>query len=355
MENKRDNSYVGRRDFMLFIKPHREVGKISRKPIEDMILDGVKERLHKINIISALNNKEQIFNKVFNWCFKENKKILYIINTDIEDVKILGLINRSLINCIEGENDISYTGKVNICTHSRALYLKEKFDFIIYDEINSRPRYSRESINKIMKHACNSYGTMVSYSMEPIFNKELTLYNLRKDRQVPLVEPRVIVTRMNIEEEIPMGVYEYLKWSINTNRKVIIYAPDDKKANNVYKCLCNLEDKLTKNIFKNIIGVNNKKELSKFLLSEYGILVTNDFNENYSGMHPLNVMIFFADDDSFDYKDLVYISSKVNRRTMFEGEEVIFICNNETKHMDRCKNILRELNKRAWEEGVLKL
>jgi hypothetical protein len=204
MENKRDNSYVGRRDFMLFIKPHREVGKISRKPIEDMILDGVKERLHKINIISALNNKEQIFNKVFNWCFKENKKILYIINTDIEDVKILGLINRSLINCIEGENDISYTGKVNICTHSRALYLKEKFDFIIYDEINSRPRYSRESINKIMKHACNSYGTMVSYSMEPIFNKELTLYNLRKDRQVPLVEPRVIVTRMNIEEEIPM-------------------------------------------------------------------------------------------------------------------------------------------------------
>ena len=355
MENKTDNLYVGRRDFMSLIKFNREVVKVSKKPIEDRILDGAKQKLHKINIIAALNNKEQIFNKVFKWCFEEHKKILYIINMDIEEMDILGTIDKKLINCIEDEKAMTYIDKVNICTHNRALYLKEKFDFVIYDEINSRPRYSKEAIKKLMDYACNNYGTMISYSMEPIFTKEITLYNLRKDKQVPISEPRVIVTRMNIEEEIPMGVYEYLKWSINTNKKVIIYAPDDKKANKVYKYLCNIEDKLTKNVFKNIVGNDNKKELSKFLLSEYGILVTDDFNENYSGIHPLNIMIFFADHHNFNYKDLIYISSKVNRRSIAEREEVIFLCNNETEHMDRCKNILRELNKRAWEEGVLKL
>lgn len=355
MENKRDNSYVGRRDFMSLIKSDREVVKVSKKSIEDMILDGAKQKLHKINIISALNNKEQIFNKVFNWCFKENKKILYIINADIEEIKILGLINKSFINCIEGENDIAYTGKVNVCTHSRALFLKGKFDLIIYDEINSRPRYSNESIKKLMNYICNNYGTMISYSVESIFHNELILYNLRKDKQVPIAEPRIMITRVNIEEEIPMSVYEYLEWSINTNKKVIIYAPDDEKTNNIYKYLSNIDHKLTKNIFKYITVNGNKTELSKFLLAEYGILVTDDFNENYYGVHPLNVMIFFADNDNFNYKDLVYMSSKINRRSMADREEVIFLCNSETEHMDRCKNILRELNKRAWEEGVLKL
>lgn len=355
MENKRDNSYVGRSDFMSFIKNNREIVEASKKSIEDTILDGAKKKMHKINIISALNNKKQIFNKVFNWCFKESKKILYIINTDIEEVKILGFINKNFINSIEGENDIAYTGKVNICTHSRALYLKEKFDFIIYDEINSRPIYSNESINKLMEYLCNNYGTMISYSMEPIFHNELILYNLRKDKQVPIAEPRVMVTRVNIEEEIPMSVYEYLEWSINTNKKVLIYTPDDEKTHKVYNYLSNIDHKLTKNIFKDTTGDSDKKELSKFLLAEYGILVTNSYNENYYGVHPLNIMIFFADNDNFNYKDLVYISSKINRRSMAEREEVIFLCNSETEDMDRCKNILRELNKRAWEEGVLKL
>ncbi len=355
MENKRDNSYVGRSDFMSFIKTNREIVEASKKSIEDTILDGAKKKMHKINIISALNNKKQIFNKVFNWCFKESKKILYIINTDIEEVKILGFINKIFINSIEGENDIAYTGKVNICTHSRALYLKEKFDFIIYDEINSRPIYSNESINKLMEYLCNNYGTMISYSMEPIFHNELILYNLRKDKQVPIAEPRVMITRVNIEEEIPMSVYEYLEWSINTNKKVLIYTPGDEKTHKVYNYLSNIDHKLTKNIFKDITEDSDKKELSKFLLAEYGILVTNNYSENYYGVHPLNIMIFFADNDNFNYKDLVYISSKINRRSMAEREEVIFLCNSETEDMDRCKNILRELNKRAWEEGVLKL
>lgn len=355
MENKRDNSYVGRRDFMALIKMNRKVVNVSKKPIEDAILEGAKNKSHKINIIAALNSKEQIFNKAFQWCFQENKKILYIINIDVEEMNILGIIDKKYINYIENENELSDTKKVNVCTHNRALYLKEKFDFIIYDEINSRPIYSKEEIKKVMNYICNSYGTMISYSVEAVFNTEITLYSLERNKQIPIIEPRVIVTRMNIEKEIPIGVYEYLKWSINTNKKVIIYAPDDKRASKIYKYLCDIEEKLTKNIFKNIVGKESRKDLSKFLLSEYGILVTNNFNENYSGIHPLNVMIFFADHYSFNYKDLIYMSSKVNRRHMAEREEVIFLCNNETEHMDRCKSILRELNKRAWEEGILKL
>ncbi|HAL54729.1 MAG TPA: hypothetical protein DCP78_21610 [Sphingobacterium sp.] len=96
MENKRDNSYVGRSDFMSFIKTNREIVEASKKSIEDTILDGAKKKLHKINIISALNNKKQIFNKVFNWCFKENKKILYIINISKLSFSLNGLYRKKV-------------------------------------------------------------------------------------------------------------------------------------------------------------------------------------------------------------------------------------------------------------------
>ncbi|MEG1256779.1 hypothetical protein [Clostridium sp.] len=340
---------------MLFLKKNRAVGKKSNKPIEDKILDSVVRKIEKINVISSLNNKTSIFNKAFKWSLSEGKKILYIINEDRESLDVLGVISSNLVNYIDDKRYNVIHDKINICSHNIALYIEEKFDIVIYDEVNSRPRYSKESIVRVMNYNCNNYGTMISYSMEKVFDKELTFYNLQKDRQVPIVEPRIITTRMNIEEEIPMGVYEYLKWSINTNKKVIIYVPDDEKVDKVYEYLHHIKEKLTKNIFKEKLNKINRKDVSRFILSEGGILVTDDFNENFRGIHPLNVIVFFADHSNFNYKDLVYISSKVNRLSIAEREEVIFVCNNETNHIDKCREVLRELNKRAWEEGFLKL
>ncbi|MEG0132704.1 MAG: hypothetical protein RR891_04825 [Clostridium sp.] len=341
---------------MLSIKPNRGAGKRSKKAIEDKLIEAVMKKVEKINIVSSLNNKTQIFNDVFKWCLSQGRRILYIINEDKESFDISKVIsNEFLIQYIDNKNHAVTNGKINVCTHNVAIYLEEKFDVVIYDEVNSRPRYSKDAIVRVLNCNCNNYGTMISYSMEEAFKNELTLYNLRKDKQVPIVEPRIITTRMNVAEEIPMVVYEYLKWSINTNKKVVIYVPDDERVDKIYGYLKNISNKLTKNIFSEKLKSLDRKDVSRFLLSECGILVTDNFKENFRGVHPLNVMLFFADDINFNYKDLVYISSKINRLSMAQREEVIFICNSETKHMDICRNVLRELNKRAWEEGYLKL
>ncbi len=340
---------------MLRIRGNRVVCKVSNKPIEERILETIKKKLNSINIISSLNNKTPIFDEGIKWCLKEKKKILYIIDADREAVDILGILSGFIINYIDDKNTRVYADKINVCNHNRGLYLDEKFDVVIYDEINCRPRYSRESIIKVMNCCSNSYGTMIGYSVEPIFDNDLTMYNFKKSKETPIVEPRIITTRMNLEQEIPMVVYEYLEWSIKTNRKVIIYVPDNEKVDGVFNYLYHIKDKLTRNIFKKKIGKFDRKDVSRFILSEYGILITDDFNESYGGIHPLNIMVFFADSIDFNYKDLVYISNKVNRISMEEREEVIFLCKSETEHMDKCREILRELNKKAWEEGVLKL
>ena len=50
--------------------------------------------------------------------------------------------------------------------------------------------------------------------------------------KLPIIEPRVITrTRINLNIDIPLVVFDYLNWSIMSNRKVIIFfTPDEKKS-----------------------------------------------------------------------------------------------------------------------------
>lgn len=335
---------------MLFFKKSNKTKKVSKKSIEDRILGSFMKKVRKINVVSPLNNRAAIFNKTLNYAIKEGKKVLYIINKDKDAIDL----SKERVNYIENSSFEAKLGNINICTHNVAIYLEEKFDLIIYDEINSRPMYTRESISKLMTNICSNYGTMITYSIEAVFRSGMTIYNLKEDLECPIAEPRFISTRIKLEEGIPNSVYDYLKWSINSNNKVIIYVPHKEQVDKIYKGLKDIKENLTSNIYRVKSDDPERKRFIRFLLEEEGILITDDFNEEHIGLKPVNIMVFFADSDVFTYKDLVYISSRVNRVLKNTKEEVMFICNNETDDMDRCRSILRELNKKAWEQGYFR-
>lgn len=335
---------------MVLFKNSNKTKKVSKKSIEDKILASFMKKVHKINVISPLNNRASIFNKTVDYAVKEKKKILYIINKDKETIDV----SKEIVNYLDDPSDDVKLGKINMCTHNTAIYLEEKFDLIIYDEINSRPMYTKESIGKVMNQRCCSYGTMISYSIEAVFRGGVTIYNLKEDLNSPIVEPRFISTRIKLEDGIPNGVYDYLKWSINSNNKVIIYVPHKEQVDKIYKGLKDIKENLTSNIYRVKSDEPKRKRFIRFLLAEEGILITDDFNEEHIGLKPVNIMVFFADSEIFTYKDLVYISSRVNRVLKNTKEEVIFVCNSETDNMDRCRSILRELNKKAWEQGYFR-
>lgn len=335
---------------MLFFKKSNKTKRVSKKSIEDRILGSFMKRVRKINVVSPLNNRAAIFNKTLNYAIKEGKKVLYIINKDKDAIDL----SKEVVNYIENPSCEAKLGKINICNHSVAIYLEEKFELIIYDEINSRPMYTRESISKLMSNICSSYGTMITYSIEAVFKSGMTIYNLKEDLECPIAEPRFISTRIKLEEGIPNSVYDYLKWSINSNNKVIIYVPHKEQVDKIYKGLKDIKENLTSNIYRVKSDESGRKRFIRFLLEDEGILITDDFSEEHIGLKPVNIMVFFADSDVFTYKDLVYISSRVNRVLKNTKEEVMFICNNETDDMDRCRSILRELNKKAWEQGYFR-
>jgi late competence protein required for DNA uptake (superfamily II DNA/RNA helicase) len=150
-------------------------------------------------------------------------------------------------------------------------------------------------------------------------------------------------------------VYEYLNWSIISNRKVIIFTPDEEKATAVYEYLSNFKEKLSEDLFLYISKKSNTGIPIMFMNKDKGIIVTNDFEESYLEFHAVDIIVYFADDIKFNHKQLLYLTSKVGRYENVQRGEAIFLANVETAQMDKAKNIASKFNKKAWEKGLLNI
>jgi late competence protein required for DNA uptake (superfamily II DNA/RNA helicase) len=289
----------------------------------------------------------------------EKKSILYITNEDIQKIDIIYFIDKfSNLDDYVYSADTNYRGLneyLRICNHQEALRIQEKFDLVIYNEIRSFPKYSKQQIKKIILKMCKLEGTAIAYSIENILSEGVPIMFALKNNKVPIIEPRIITTRINLNIDIPLVVFEYLNWSIMSNRKVIIFTPNEEKAISVFHYLSNFKEKLSEDLFLYISKKSDTDIPIEFMNKSKGIIVTNDFEESYLEFHAVDVIVYFADDIKFTHKQLLYLSSKVGRYENIQRGEAIFLANVETMQMETAKNIARKFNEKAWEKGLLNL
>ena len=193
----------------------------------------------------------------------------------------------------------------------------------------------------------------MTYSVESVFKMGSDLILPVGDNQLPMVEPRIITTRIDVNKDIPFVVYEYLNWSIDSDRKVIVYVPDDEKVENVSKYLSGYRKEFSKNIFHSTNYDKNKMHLLNFNKGKKGILVTDCFEDFLTDYKGVDVMVYFAEHKIFSYKKLVYFCGKAGRGEKFIRGEVIFLSSEESDDMAKAKDITRRFNKEAWKEGLL--
>lgn len=313
----------------------------------------------RIDVLSTFYNSSDIFLKIIIAYANEKKNILYITNEDERNIDILYYINK-----FSNLGQYVYSAKTNyssenehlyICSHENALKLQEKFDLVIYNDIRSFPKYNKQQIKNMLLKMCNAEGMAISYSVENVLSEENTIMFPLKNTNIPIIEPRIITTRINLSMDIPLVVYEYLNWSIISNRKVIIFTPDEEKARDVFAYLSNFKKKLSENIFLFINNKSNDDIKVKFMNKDKGIIVTNDFEENYLEAHSVDVIVYFADNVKFDYKQLFCLSSKVGRYENTQRGEAIFLANAQTVQMDEAKSMASKFNEKAWERGLLNI
>ncbi|MGV8980060.1 hypothetical protein [Clostridium sp.] len=313
----------------------------------------------RIDVVAVFYNSSDLLLETIIAHANENENILYITNEDQRSIDIVSFINK-FSNMGEyvyrpEKNYSSVNENFHICNHENALKLQEKFDLVIYNDIRSFPKYNKQQIKKILLTVCKSDGIAIAYSVENVLSEGNPIIFPLKNNKIPIIEPRIITTRINLNVDIPLVVYEYLNWSIISNRKVIIFTPDEEKAKVVFQYLSNFKEKLSEDLFIYIGKKSDDNIPIEFMNKDAGIIVTNDFEESYLKFNAVDVIVYFADDSKFTYKQLLYLSSKVGRYETVQRGEAIFLGNVETTQMDKARSIARKFNKKAWEEGLLNI
>ncbi|WMJ79658.1 hypothetical protein RBU49_12345 [Clostridium sp. MB40-C1] len=334
----------------------QSIFKLESKKISHQILEWSFSKERYLNIISPPYISTDIFVELILNFIKQSKKVLYITNENDSDVEIIEKIKKE--SKFRGYTYLKQNSKFEeslliIAKHEMVDKLNCKFDLVIYDEIKNFSEYTAYEIIDIMNSKAHDDTKLVTCFIEKIFENKRGIVLPVRNNVYPLIEPKFISTRVDINKDIPYVIYEYLEWSLKINsQKVVIYVPSEDKVDKVYKYLALYCNKMNKNILSFVENKSNKKILNNFLKMKEGLLVTNDF---YSDISNSNVMVFFADDTVFDYKKLVYISGKVGKKEKNPKGEVIFLGNCETEDIDKARNITRNFNKEAWEMDLLRI
>lgn len=327
--------------------------------ISESILNFSYSKEVALNVIAPPFCSPSIFLKIIFNFIEANKKVLYITGEKEENIQILSSIKKQTnfrFYSYIRNNLIDNNTLLTICNYVNASSVKDKYDLVIFDDINSFPKYKNHEIMDILIKCAKESGKVICFSIEGIFKGQREILIPIRSNKRPLPEPRYVITRIDLNKEMPFMIYDYINFSVENNRKVVVYIPSDtEKLHNVFSYLCNFRSILSKNIMYFISGESDERILYNFSRIKKAILVTDDYKDRNISLDDTDVIVYFSDDIFFDYKKLVFFCGKVGRSDKLKASEVVFLANDETYDMDKAKNIIRYFNKESWEMGLLNI
>lgn len=321
----------------------------------EVILNWCKGREKFLNVVSIPYNTTNFFVDSILYLIKNRNSILYITNEEEKSIDIIQNIKRksdfrqySYIR----KSKLDIASNLKVTNFNVAFNMDEKFDFIIYDDLSSYANHNKDSIKDLILSKLTNEGKCIMYSIESLFTNSRSIYIPFKKDRMPIIEPRTLLTRINISREIPFIIYDYMKWSFQSKRKVIIYTPSHFISKNLYNYFKNYINKIDVNVILDM-ELDSNKSLVNFEKMKEGIFITNLFYDGFSKLKDTDLIIYGSDKNKFNYKELIYLCGTVGRGEYDFKGEIIFLANTETVHMEKAKNIIRDFNKEAWELGFL--
>lgn len=309
-----------------------------------------------LTIITNPYNSTLIFIDLIERILKENKKILYIWGGDEPNKDIVEILKERNLNFTysyieekEGKEDLTF---LNFTSTSK---IKKNYDLCIFDDISIYSKISKEDLRKCVEDLYLYGNRMIIFSIEKVVNMGKSIFLSDLKRSKPFVEPRIITTRVKLDEDIPYTLYDYLMWFKSNNRKVIIFVPTEEKINklyNYYKEELKIKDV---RIIKFLKGDNLKEiELIYKLKNKSVFVITNNIRSYAKETNDIDIVALFSDDIFYSYKRIIYFCSDVGKNTKDDKMgEVILVAKEISKDMDLAKDMTRGYNKEIWEKGLL--
>lgn len=329
----------------------------EKEKIGEHILNWSEGNEMDLNVITVPWNGADIFLKTVLKYTKDNKTALYITE-EKDNIQVIEEIKKKsdFRHYTYFRNNNGYLDSNLIITNfNSAKNLERKFDLVIYDEINSMPQYKSHEVVDLLYGLSKENGKRIFYSIEGALKNKSEIILPIKNRNVPVIEPRDIITRIDINKDIPYMVYDYIKWSINNNRNVLIYVPSEDKVEKVYNYITNYNWDKGCSISFFIKNKSDIKTILNFYKRKNSIMITNEFSLAPNSLTNTDIMVYFANDKVFNHKILTHITSRATRTERDSRGEVIFLYNERNENIDTAKEIVRNFNKEAWEMGLIRI
>ena len=279
-------------------------------------------------------------------------KVLYITGEDKEKVLLVEELRKQGLDSfsLHQEYEIQEDQDLVVCDYYQALRITKQYDLVIYDDINSFPVHKKPEMQQLIGLIYPKCIKVIAYSFDTVFFGVEVIDVPLSARSGFVSEPRILETRLNLEEFIPTSVYEYLLWFVIEKKKVLFITDNKKVKRKVSRFLMKIDENLEKCIYDvDEIGTKVMVELSKDMTQPH-IFITDDLDDYLEVPNNLEIIIHGADSSRYSYRELIFFCLRSGYFNELNGE-VILLCQTVTRDIEKTRDMARYFNKILWEEG----
>lgn len=300
------------------------------------------------------------------WYVKSNDRFINLI---CEPYQKLNFIESLIGDCLINNEKVLYVGKSRkVCKNEQLnsmnfdfvnfnniFNIKKNFDLIIYDDVSLYSNKSSIECNEDLMYLKRLSKKIVICSVDKVFNNIKHIEILNNQRKTHFLEPRLIITRVNLETSMPYTLYDYIEWFIREKRILVVYVPNKFNLNRIYEYYTedlNLENKVKivkedkKNSFLNIVSESRFKK-------EGIIFITDSLHEYFDSIPECDMVIYSFEKDIVDYKKIIFACGALCK-DKFTGREVILLSNEEGDNIETARRLARGFNKTLWKESEIR-
>ena len=300
------------------------------------------------------------------WYVKSNDRFINLI---CEPYQKLNFIESLIGDCLINNEKVLYVGKSRkVCKNEQLnsmnfdfvnfnniFNIKKNFDLIIYDDVSLYSNKSSIECNEDLMYLKRLSKKIVICSVDKVFNNIKHIEILNNQRKTHFLEPRLITTRVNLENSMPYTLYDYIEWFIREKRILVVYVPNKFNLNKIYEYYTedlNLENKVKivkedkKNSFLNIVNESRFKK-------EGIIFITDSLHEYFDSIPECDMVIYSFEKDIVDYKKIIFACGALCK-DKFTGREVILLSNEEGDNIETARRLARGFNKTLWRESEIR-
>ena len=238
-----------------------------------------------------------------------------------------------------------------ICDYLQALRVREEYDLVIYDDVNSFPIHKKPEMQHLIGFIFPKCRKVIAYSFESVFMGMDVIELPMAGKSGFVSEPRVLETRLNLNEFVPTSVYEYLLWFVFEKKKVLFITTNRKVRRKVARFLTKIDESLESCIYDvDEIGTKTMRELCSDSTKSH-IFITDNLDDYVDMETNFEIIIHGADASRYSYRELIFLCLRSGYYDEMNGE-VLMICQNVTRDIEKTRDLARHFNKVLWDEGL---